>query len=75
MTSYDAAQEIEMIKLQEKKVSLVKNMIMNFQKYFKEFINYFEKNKKKFWNLVDRFRSPHLLKKQNNNWVLKNKIT
>ena len=75
--SYDAAQEIRNDKItREEGITLVKKYDHEFpKKYFKEFLNYIDINEEKFWNIVDRFRSPHLWKKQNNNWVLKNKIS
>ena len=75
--SYDAAQEIRNDKItREEGIALVKKYDSEFpNKYFKEFLEYIDVNEKNFWKIVDNFRSPHLWKKDKNNyWTLKKKI-
>ena len=76
-TTYDAAQEIRMNKItREEGVALVKKYDSEFpKKYFKEFLEYIDLNEDKFWEIVDRFRSPHLwIKNDKNEWILKESI-
>lgn len=74
--SYDAAQEIRNDKItREEGISLVKKYDTEFpEKYFSEFLDYVDISESKFHETVDRFRSPHLWKKNNNLWELKHPI-
>ena len=57
-------------------VALVKKFDSEFpNKYFKEFLEYIQIDEKKFWEVVDSFRSPHLWTKKNNTWVLNSQIS
>ena len=71
--TYDAAQEVRNGKItREEAVTLVKKFDNEFpKKYFKEFLNYIDIDEKKFWEVVDSFRSPHLWNYKSNKWSLK----
>ena len=74
--SYDAAQEIRNNKItRDEGVNLVKKFDHEFPtNYFKEFLEYINISEELFYQTVDKFRSNHLWKFQNNNWELKTKI-
>ena len=74
--TYDAAQEIRNGHLtRDEGVALVKKYDGEFpQKYFDEFLNYISVHKEEFFDIVDRFRSPHLWEKIDKSWSLKHKI-
>jgi len=44
------------------------------KKYFEEFLEYLNISEKHFWDVIDSWRAPHLWKKTNNEWQLKNPI-
>ena len=73
--SYDAAQEIRNGKItREEGVNLAKLYDDEFpKKYFKEFLKYIDIDKDKFFETVDKFRSPHLWQRNSGNWELKHK--
>ena len=75
--TFDTAQEIRTNKItREEGVALVKKFDSEFpNKYFKEFLDYIDIDEKKFWKVVDSFRSPHLWTKKNNTWVLNSQIS
>ncbi len=72
----DAAHEIRDGHItREEGVSLVKRYDGEFPKlYFKEFIDYIGINEEKFWNIVDKYRAPHLWKKENGEWKLRHAV-
>jgi len=74
--SYDASQEIRNKKItRDEGVALVKKFDHEFpKKYFKNFLEYININEKEFFDTVDKFRSPHLWKKKNNEWILKTSL-
>jgi hypothetical protein len=74
--SYDAAQEIRNHHLtREDGVALVKRFDGEFPKrYFKEILEYMDMNEDRFWELIDKFRSPHLWEKRNGQWHLKHVV-
>ena len=74
--SYDAAQEIRNEKItREEGINLVKKYDNEFpKKYFKEFLDYIEINEKEFFSTIDNFRSPHIWKKDGEDWKLLQKI-
>ena len=74
--SYDAAQEIRNKKItREEGINLVKKYDSEFpKKYFKEFLEYVEISEEGFFSTIDKFRSPHLWKKDKKEWVLIQKI-
>jgi len=71
--TYDAAQEIRNGKItREEGVHLVKKYDHEFpQKYFKEFLEYIDTTESEFFEIIDRFKSPHLWEKQAGTWRLK----
>ncbi len=75
--TYDASQEIRNHKItREEGIALVKKFDQEFpKKYFKEFLEYMEITEEHFWEVVDKFRSPHLWKKENGQWKLRKNIS
>lgn len=74
--TYDAAQEIRNKKItREEGVALVKKFDMEFpRRYFKEFLEYIDMNEEEFFKTVDKFRSPHLWKKERGEWKLRHAV-
>ena len=74
--TYDAAQEIRNNHLtREEGVSLVKKYDGEFPaRYFSEFLDYTSIEKNEFFEIADKFRSPHLWEKSNDNWHLKRTV-
>jgi N-acetyl sugar amidotransferase len=74
--SYDAAQEIRNGKITRNEgVDLVKKYDMEFpSRYFTEFLEYISISEEQFYATLDKFRPPHIWKKTNSEWDLKNKI-
>ncbi|MBI5450724.1 MAG: N-acetyl sugar amidotransferase [Gammaproteobacteria bacterium] len=74
--TYDAAQEIRNGKItREEGVHLVHKYDQEFpQKYFKEFLEYIDISEKIFFEIVDRFRSPHLWAHVDGKWVLRRRV-
>jgi N-acetyl sugar amidotransferase len=74
--SYDAAQEIRNHHLtREEGVALVGRFDGEFpRKYFAEILAYMGLTEQRFWDIVDRFRSPHLWRREGNAWVLRNRL-
>ena len=70
--TYDASQEIRNKHLtREEGMILVKKFDGEFpDRYFDEVLSYLEIKPEKFFNLCDKFRSPHLWKKVDNEWKL-----
>jgi N-acetyl sugar amidotransferase len=76
-TSYDASQEIRNKHLtREEGVALVKRFDGEFpDKYFDDVMKYIEMEPEHFHELCNKFRSPHLWgKDENNNWKLRHNI-
>ncbi len=75
--SYDASQEIRNHHLtREEGVALVHRFDGEFpRKYFKEILEYIDMTEERFFELVDRFRPPHLWEKVNGKWRLKYKVS
>lgn len=73
----DAAHEIRDGHItREEGVALVKRYDGEFpKKYFKDFLEYCNITEKKFEEIVDSFRPPHLWEKNNGRWKLKHQIT
>jgi len=72
--TYDTAQEIRNGKIDRAEgLELVKKFDSEFpKKYFKEFLNYISINEEKFFEIIDKFRSPHLWEKnEQQEWVIK----
>src|SRR3989338_5382315 len=74
--SRDAQMEIRSGHItREEAISLVKRYDGEFPKqYFKEFLQYLGITEKHFWEVIERYRSPHLWKKVNGRWQLKFKV-
>jgi len=74
--SYDSAQEIRNDKItRDEGINLVKKYDSEFpSKYFKEFLEYININENDFFSTIDKFRSPHLWNKINDEWKLMYKI-
>ena len=74
--TYDAAQEIRNNKItREEGVQLVRKFDQEFpNKYFKDFLEYISLSESEFHNILDQFRSPHLWKKIDGEWVLKHAV-
>ena len=41
------------------------------KKYFNEFLQYIDIDKKHFWKIVDKWRPKHIWKKERGKWILK----
>ena len=74
--SYDAAQEIRNGKItREEGVELVRKYDQEFpDKFFVEFLEYISLTEAEFWEIVDRFRSPHLWEKSSEGWTLRHTV-
>lgn len=74
--TYDTAQEIRTGHItREEGVSLVRSYDDEFPRtFFKDFLEYMEMDEKEFYETVDSFRSPHLWKKEQNVWKLRNQV-
>jgi hypothetical protein len=59
----------------EEAAYLVKKYDTEFpSKYFKDFIDYIDITEELFHETVDRFRSPHIWKKHQGEWVLRHTV-
>lgn len=59
----------------EEGVALVKRFDGELpKKYFKEFLRYIDISEEKFWEIIDKFRPPHLWEKKNGKWELKHRV-
>lgn len=75
--TYDACQEIRNEKItREEGLSLVKKFDTEFPEIFiNDFLNYIEISIDEFWQIIDRFRSPHIWgKDKDNNWRLNHTV-
>jgi N-acetyl sugar amidotransferase len=75
--TYDTAQEIRNKKIDRAEgLELVKKYDSEFpKKYFKEFLDYISIDEKKFFETIDKFRSPHLWEKnRQQGWVIKKTV-
>jgi N-acetyl sugar amidotransferase len=76
--SYDAAQEIRNDKIDRNEgINLVKLYDNEFpKKYFKEFLEYISITEDYFYEIIDKFRSPHLWAKDvNGDWKLRHNVS
>lgn len=75
--TYDAAQEIRTGKItREEGVTLVQRYDAEFPaKYFKEILDYMDITEERFWEVIDKARSPHLWDYQNGAWKLRYQVT
>ena len=74
--TYDSSQEIKNKHLtREEAKNLVKKFDGEFpSKYFSEVMNYLQIQEGDFFKLCDKFRSPHLWKKEGNLWKLRHTV-
>ena len=74
--TYDASQEIRNSHInREEGVALVNKYDGEFpKKYFAEFLNYLNIREDEFFYIANKFRSPHLWKKNFSNWELRYKV-
>lgn len=75
-TTHDASQEIRNGKItREEGVALVRKFDGEFpKKYFREVLDYMGITESRFWECVDRGRSPHLWKREGNDWRLRHTV-
>ncbi|MBI4375200.1 MAG: N-acetyl sugar amidotransferase [Elusimicrobia bacterium] len=75
--TYDAAQEIRNRKItREEGVALVRRFDAEFpSKYFKEVLEYMGITEQRFWEVIDKARSPHLWKKEGGEWKLRQQVS
>jgi N-acetyl sugar amidotransferase len=73
----DAAHEIRDGHLtREEGVALVKRFDGEFPKnHFQDFLQYIDITEEKFWEVVDRFRQPHIWKQENGEWKLRHVVS
>ncbi len=71
--TYDAAQEIRNGKItREEGAALVRRFDHEFPtKYFREFLEYVDIGEARFWDLIDAARSPHLWRREGDQWRLR----
>ena len=76
-TTYDASQEIRNRHItREEGVALINKFDGEFpKKYFPEIMNYIGMTQEHFYDLCDKFRSPHLWKNENGQWKLRYPIS
>ena len=74
--TYDAAQEVRNNKItREEAAYLVGKYDTEFpHKYFKEFLEYIDTTQEEFWEVVDKHRSPHIWKKEGDEWKLRHTV-
>ena len=75
--TYDSSQEVRNGKItRDEAVALCKKYDGEFPiKYFREMLNYMDLTADEFFDIADKFRSPHLWRKDNEgNWFLKHTI-
>ena len=75
--TYDAAQEVRNEKItREEAVYLVEKYDTEFPNiYFKEFLEYIDTTEDKFWDAMDKHRSPHIWNKVNGEWKLRHTVS
>ena len=74
--TYDACQEIRNKKIDRQEgVALVKKYDSEFPtKYFSEMLEYMDIDEKRFWEIIDNARSPHLWDKNEDGWFLRKPV-
>jgi N-acetyl sugar amidotransferase len=75
--TYDAAQEIRTGKItRDEGVALVHRYDAEFPaKYFREIIDYMGITEERFWEIINKARSPHLWEHQNGEWKLRYQVS
>jgi N-acetyl sugar amidotransferase len=73
----DAAHEVRDGHIErDEAIALVKRYDDEFPaRYFEVFLEYVDLTKDEFWEVVDRFRLPHIWKKEGNNWKLRFQVS
>ena len=73
----DAAHEVRDGHIEmEEAVALVRRYDGEFpDRHFAEFLDYVDLTEGEFWDVVDRFRLPHIWKKENGEWVLRHQVS
>lgn len=74
--TYDSAQEVRTGKItREEGVALVHRYDQEFPaKYFPEILEYIGITEERFWEVIDKARSPHLWEKENGVWKLRHQV-
>ena len=75
--TYDASQEIRNHHIErDEAVALVHRYDEEFpRKYFPEFLDYLDLDEAEFFEITDRFRSPHLWRQTNDGWELRHRVS
>ena len=75
-TTSDSAHEVRDNKItREEAITLVKKYDGEFpKKYFTETLEYLDISEDYFWKVIDSWRSPHIWRKNNNEWELKKAV-
>lgn len=75
-TTSDAAHEVRDKHItREEAVALVKQFDGEFPKrWYKEFLAYLDITEEGFWNVIDRYRQPHIWKQENGIWKLQHAV-
>jgi len=75
--TYDASQEIRNHHIErDEGVALVHRYDEEFpRKYFSEFLEYLGLDEAEFFEITDRFRSPHLWRRTNDGWELRHRVS
>ena len=75
-TSYEASQEIRNKHItREEAIALVRRFEGEFpERYFREVMDYIGMKPERFLGLCDEFRSPHLWKREGNEWKLRHHV-
>lgn len=74
--TYDASQEIRNQHItREEGIALVRRYDQEFpSKYFADFLEYLDMEEAEFFEIADAFRSPHLWKKVDGEWMLRHQV-
>ena len=74
--TYDAAQEIRNKKIErDEGITLVRRFDTEFPAtHFPEMLIYMGMNEEQFWEVIERYRSPHLWVRHDNEWHLRQQI-
>jgi N-acetyl sugar amidotransferase len=74
--AYDASQEVRNHHIdRDEAVALMRKYDGEFPKtYFKDFLEYCNVDEDTFWQKADSFRSPHIWKKDGNDWILRHPV-
>lgn len=75
-TTSDSAHEVRDGHItREEAMALVRRFDGEFpRRWFKEFLAYLDISEEHFWNTIDRFRLPHIWKKESGMWKLRNTV-